>query len=359
MCKIKIDCVPITNRQPVNSTKEYRKFVIVGGHHAEKTAVKLREKGHGCQYVAMPHYRSSAIFSGKILDCLADLRMEEGTVLILQVFDSGMFWARTEDGSLIPPCRRADGSYHIDGEFEIIKREMQYDLFKHLMSELLDHKDKPLIFLAPLPRYLEEGCCQDSDHVANRKNPDYKKKQEEAIYNARQNIKNFAFRQNVKNCVTISAWTKIKRLSIIWAGPTSLVDEGYEKLAEAVVEAAEDLQKKRRTSSEAGGPPKKKARTVQQTGTIHGAVQPENHASGGRGARGGRGGRGGAGQRPRGAWRDDQPPGNMGHSSHRGGAASHSGPGPHKARGWGGHGVYRGRGSRPWRGYRGNTGGYY
>jgi hypothetical protein len=340
----------------VNSTNEYRNFVLVGGHHAEQTAVRLREKGHGCQYVAMPHYRSSAIFSGKILDCLADLRMEADTVLILQVFDSGMFWARTEDGSLIPPCRRVEGSYHIDGELEIINREMQYDLFKHLMSELADHKDKTMIFLAPLPRYVEEGCCQDGDHVANRKNADYKKKQEEVIYSVRQNIKNFAFRQNVKNCVTISAWTKIKRLATIWDGPTSLVDEGYEKLAEAILEAASDLRKKRRTSSEAGGPPKKKAKTAQQTGPIHGAVQQIGQANGGRGMRGGRGG---PGRRPRGAWRDDQLTVNMGHSSHRGGAAFHSGPGPHQAGGFGGCGVYRGRGSRPWGGYRGNSGGYY
>jgi hypothetical protein len=73
---------------------------------------------------------------------------------------------KTEEGGLIPSCRR--GSNHIDSELEAINKEMQYDLFRQLMDELLEHKKKPIIFMAPIPRYLEEGCCEDRDHVSNR-----------------------------------------------------------------------------------------------------------------------------------------------------------------------------------------------
>jgi hypothetical protein len=55
------------------------------------------------------------------------------------VFDSGIFWAKMEEGDLIPLCRRADGSNHIDGELEAVNKEMQYNLFRQLMDELLDH----------------------------------------------------------------------------------------------------------------------------------------------------------------------------------------------------------------------------
>jgi hypothetical protein len=76
--------------------------------------------------------------------------------------------------------------------------KMQYDLFKHLMSEIHEYKKNPLIFLAPLPRYLEEGCYSGQVHALNRKQADYKKqrkKQEEAVFAARQNIKNVSFRR--------------------------------------------------------------------------------------------------------------------------------------------------------------------
>jgi hypothetical protein len=36
------------------------------------------------------------------------------------------------------------------------------------MDELRDWKTNYMMFLAPLPRYMEVGCCPDEDHVANR-----------------------------------------------------------------------------------------------------------------------------------------------------------------------------------------------
>jgi hypothetical protein len=151
------------------------------------------------------------------------MQLDEDTILVLQVFDSGLFWVRTEDGSIIPPCRRAHGSYHIDGELEVVGRDQQYKFFRHLMSELVRHKEKQMIFLAPLPRYLEESCCGDPEHVANRPQQDYKKKQEEAIFVSRQNIKNFAFRQGLRRCITVSSWGKVRHMEQIWKGPTELV----------------------------------------------------------------------------------------------------------------------------------------
>jgi hypothetical protein len=244
-----LDCNPSLTREEANSTNECFKFVLIGGPHAEAAARVLNELGHDCKLLNMPHYRASAVYSGKILDGLAELTIDEETIVVAQVFDSGIFWVRTEEGGLIPPCKRADGSYHIDGELEVVSRDMQYDCFKHLVSELSQHKRNKLILMAPLPRYLEEGCCGDADHVSNRQRPDYKKKQEEAIFAARQNLKNFAFRQGLRECVTVSTWGKVRHLDVIWNGPTALTETGYLKVAEAILVAASEVKKKRRTDS--------------------------------------------------------------------------------------------------------------
>jgi hypothetical protein len=153
--------------------------------------------------------------------------------------------AKTEEGGLIPPCTRADGTYHIDGVLELINRDMQYELFKQLLIELRDHKANKVLFMAPLPCYLEASCCGDKDHVANRAQEDFKKKMEEGIYAARQNLKNFAFRNGLRNCVTISTWGKVKHTPNMWETPTKLRTECYGTIAEAVEEAVANLGNKR------------------------------------------------------------------------------------------------------------------
>jgi hypothetical protein len=73
-----------------------------------------------------------------------------------------------------------------------------------------------MIFLAPLPRYLAAGCCEDKDHMPNRSSPDFIKKLEEGVYGARTNIKNFAFRHGLRKSATISTWGKVKKLDHLW-----------------------------------------------------------------------------------------------------------------------------------------------
>jgi hypothetical protein len=96
---------------------------------------------------------------------------------------------------------------------EFLNKEMQYNLFKQLLIELLDYKYKynTIVFMAPLPCYLDRGCCEDKDHTFNHMSQsDYRMKQEAAVFGAMQNIENFAFRNGLCNCVTISTWGKVK-----------------------------------------------------------------------------------------------------------------------------------------------------
>jgi hypothetical protein len=53
-------------------------------------------------------------------------------------------------------------------------------------------------------------------------------------------------------------------MEVIWKGPTELTPPGYSKLAEAVAEAAADLQKKRKPDVGSNNAPKR-GRMAQQT----------------------------------------------------------------------------------------------
>jgi hypothetical protein len=134
---------------------------------------------------------------------------------------------------------------------------MQFDLFRQLMDELVAWKTNYMIFMAPLPKYLEAGCCSDGDHVANRREPDFRQKLEEAVFNSRTNIKNFAFRVGLRKCTTISTWGKIRKLSGLWRDEVRVSDEAHHIIGQAILEAAAELVRKRPTASEANSSNKK------------------------------------------------------------------------------------------------------
>jgi hypothetical protein len=240
-----LDCDPNTNRAAADSTNECRDFVLIGGDHAKSVGAVLEAEGKRVQMVYLPNYRASAVHCGKMEEAMANITITHSTIIVIQTFDSGFFMVRTEEGSLIPACKRADGSLHIDGDLVMVNKDMQLDLFRQMMEELTEWKNNYIIFMAPLPKYLEAGCCPDEDHVGNRKQPDYKQKMEEAVFAARTNIKNFAFRAGLKKCHTVSTWGKVRKQQHIWVDQTTVSTDCYKIISVAIQEAAADLVKKR------------------------------------------------------------------------------------------------------------------
>jgi hypothetical protein len=166
-----------------------------------------------------------------------------------------------------------------------------------------DYAANPFLFLAPLSKYWEKGCCEDPRHMPGRKEDGFKKNLELAVYQARVNIKNFAFRAGIRNSATFSTWGAVKKTNLAWADPVHLVESCNVTLAETIMEAVEDLGKKRKSNKmPCDSTPQKKLKMAAQTDT-----QQQRAAGGGRGGdhrvlhRGmgprGHGGRGGRGRR--------------------------------------------------------------
>jgi hypothetical protein len=279
-----LDCDPFTisaNCEGANSVKECPNIIVIGGDHAEQTAVALQKSGARVKLLHVPSYRTSQLHAGKLREGLACLAVEADTWLVVQVFDSGLYMASPAEGGLIPPCRRADGNVHVDGNLVLLTKDLQYELFKQIEAELSEFKHMKILFMAPLPRYVSASCCNDSDHIANRRLPDFQRKLEDGIFGARTNIKNFAYRHGFRNSTTISSWGKIKKMDNVWADAVKLQDGGYEKIAAAILEAGEDLGRKRKnTNSSKLTPPSKKART---SGGVDGGGRGGSSNGGGRG----------------------------------------------------------------------------
>jgi hypothetical protein len=51
------------------------------------------------------------------------------------------------------------------------------------------------VFVTPMPRYVEVGCCDDIEHAANRFDSDFEKKMRDTLAENRRNFKDFLFQK--------------------------------------------------------------------------------------------------------------------------------------------------------------------
>jgi hypothetical protein len=369
---VNIDCDPYTNGR-TDSQKECPDILVIGGEHAELTCASLARRGATTQLLHIPNYRMSSLHSGKIREGLASLETKDDTWIVVQVFDSALYMAAPKEGGLIPPCMRADGKIHVDGDLVMLSKDLQYEFFRQLDKELSGHKHLKTVFMAPLPRYYLESCCADPDHVGNRSQPEFQKKMEDGVFNARANLKNFAFRHGYRRSVAVSSWAKVRKQEELWEDQVKMKTKGYDALAEAILVAGGEIERKRKRSGKQSAPVAKKAKldTSSGGGDSGGGGTKGTKGGGdntGTGHRGGNsrvsvGGRGrGRGCRGRG----NSGGSNSGVGTGRGGGGSDIGVGagrggggswsdPRRGRGGGIH-HYGGRGQRGGSGYTG--GGY-
>jgi hypothetical protein len=96
--------------------------------------VALRSRGESIQHLLLQTYRTSTIHAGMLREGLQKMTIKRETVIVLQTFDSGLYMVAPEEGGLIPPSKRSDGSYHIDGELVLITKDLQYAFLKQLVK---------------------------------------------------------------------------------------------------------------------------------------------------------------------------------------------------------------------------------
>jgi len=217
-------------------------YVVVGSSHASRTAVAIRDTGNTVVEVNYPGWRP---ITGHISSLCATLKktLEDqppgrDVYVVFQLLDNCFYFARSEDGSMLPARKGHDGRFHVDGENILAPKEMQYRTFKQILPVLDLARNYVSIIIPPIPRYYNKACCGDKDHCPNMQAPDYKNNLEAAVHEAKGNIKDFCFRHSLRDCKVLAAWTAIKKNENLWldCDPVHMAPPGYKALAKLVVE---------------------------------------------------------------------------------------------------------------------------
>jgi len=273
-----LDISPNQNRmvERRSDPNQAETYIVVGSSHASRTAAALKKSGNKVVEVTMPAWRPTTAqiegLKNKLEKVLGDTAGCQ--CVVFEFFDNCFYFAQYDDGSLIPVRKGHDGRYHVDGDSVLAPKETQFNLFKKLLPVLETAKEARRILIPPIPRYLHKSCCEDPEHVPNLQQESYKETLISSTYEARMNIKDFAFRLGLRNVATISPWQSIKKLDNVWgADPVHMNQCGYDEIAKLVVEAAQELVKKRKTASSSDRDAKR-TRVDGGSGSCSGPINP-------------------------------------------------------------------------------------
>jgi hypothetical protein len=239
--------------------------------------VKSRLKNRLCLY-------GNSIFHQLLLNFSADFFRTRR--------DNSVFNALQEDGTSIPE-RNQNGKYryHVDGDLVVADKRSQEKLLKMCKPLFTTAAGRKLVVVSPLPRYVTAPCCQDEDHMPNRKRRGFLEETLAELEVFKKGLKDVLFSSNLRNARVMDPWIGLRHLSNedIWGrDPVHPKDRWYDTIAEGVLitetkiggkrKPGEDLNTTRKTTRRDTEP---EAAAVRGRGTRGGAVGGGGQARGG------------------------------------------------------------------------------
>jgi len=169
------------------------RIVTVGSSHASRLALALEAEGAEATHLRLPSWRPTANSVANAVAELIELSAAD-TVIVFQMLDSAAFYARTEDGSLIPARRDpTTNKFHVDGELVVAPKELFQPILKVCLPLLRASPSCNKLLLSPMPRYWKESCCQDPDHIPNIVDEKYEEELLSGLDGLRRLCKDFVF----------------------------------------------------------------------------------------------------------------------------------------------------------------------
>jgi hypothetical protein len=243
-------------RQP-KSAKRKADYMVIGSSNATKTSVALNKIGCSTVCVHSPGWRISQQNVAEMLVKVKEtMATTSSDTIVLQAMDNSVYFGRSEDGGLRPAIRGDDGKHHVEGDLEILAKDRQMEVLNMLIPLLDQLKDSTIIFIAPLPRYYLEGCCDERTHVANRFQREYKEIMLQKLADMKNNIKNFMFINRYRNVIVMDPAVDIKMLgeAEVWGvDPVHPMEAMYSSLARSVTVLNEKCKAPKRPPSDGHG----------------------------------------------------------------------------------------------------------
>jgi hypothetical protein len=184
----------------------------------------------------------------------------------------------------------------MEGDAQVCGRETQFEHFHNIRPILYSVGKKKTLLMAPMPRYIVAGCCNNPRHTVNRSDLYFKENMDIQLDSLRRNLKDHVFGLNKKNIKILDPNMDLRGLqpAEIWGSdPINITDLAANKVVGGLILVANnfgDISSNWRESGRGrgqcnrGGPPRTRNEDFNSNvGRPHGPKR----SHGGRGHRGG------------------------------------------------------------------------
>jgi hypothetical protein len=111
----------------------------------------------------------------KIAEVLKNLSLKPCDTIVIDARANSAYFGTDENGLHMPPAKSGeDGRHHMVGDLQLAPTAVFRTNLKQVES-LLEQKGggAKVVILVPMPRYVQNPCCGDSEHVTNQGEKDF------------------------------------------------------------------------------------------------------------------------------------------------------------------------------------------
>jgi hypothetical protein len=220
--------------------KKKIEYLLVGSSNASRLKDAFVQKGIETALVHLANWRVYDGCTDTMLKLIREvLEEQDPDVVVLQLLDSSIYFARAADGSRMAPVKLDDGKWHMTGAVTVCSQEMQFEHFAALKPILDVIGKKRTIMVTPLPRYVVSSCCSDVHHCIGQGSPAHRCAMEAALDSMKQNLKEYLFNTGRRNVKLMDPMLDLRGMTDneIWdvSDPVHPITEVYSKLADGLV----------------------------------------------------------------------------------------------------------------------------
>ena len=221
-------------------------ILVVGSSNAKRLGAALQDCGMRVGMVISPNWRAIRGAVDRLAASVSEaITLYNPGMVIFYLLDNSVYYARWEDGSTIPARRGHDGQFHVDGDLVVATKQTQEKVFE-MVGELLSLvKGRKRVVVLPLPRYITAGCCDDDDHIPNRRSASFSSKIREELGDLRRHFRDYLFLAGMRDTMVVDPNISVRSLAAteVWG------DDPVHPKATVYAKIASDLLSMR---SEAG-----------------------------------------------------------------------------------------------------------
>ena len=204
-------------------------FIVVGSSHTYRLANAMKEAGETVNCLASPFWRPTVENITNTSAALTEaVTNNPHATVVLQLYDSSIYFASAETGELTLPKRGEDGKYHIVGELVLADWSAFKKIFNVSALLLRAAGTSRKIILSPLPRFVMASCCDDERHLTNQGTKGYAKEMGRTLADIHTWVDDLAHGKRIKkyevlcpsSAIGLDSQVEKKQLAKLWGGGT-------------------------------------------------------------------------------------------------------------------------------------------